>query len=192
MNCLKPNADYHDIVRSNSPYHTGASTGRVFTDLFLVCSSLQPTIDMLLNVAIFMWYGAVCPWRDFVTNDIISIYRLIPLGILILLLRRPPHIWIFHKKIPQIEGIRQATFMGFFGPIGCSAIFYLYVTVNFVKELKREGGDTPRQDVANLDEAVTIIVWFMVIVSVVRHPASTTRRYSRSLFFRLSMVSVYR
>ena len=25
--------------------------------------SLQPTIDMLLNVSVFMWYGAVCPDR---------------------------------------------------------------------------------------------------------------------------------
>ncbi|KAI0392689.1 Sodium/hydrogen exchanger family-domain-containing protein [Xylariaceae sp. FL0594] len=132
-------------------------------------NSLQPTIDMLLNVVIFMWYGAVCPWREFVTNNVIPIYRLIPLAILILVLRRPPYIWAFHKKISQIEGVRQAIFMGFFGPIGCSAIFYLFVTVHFVHDLRREGG---RQDVENLAEAVNIIVWFMVIVSVVVHGLS--------------------
>ena len=26
--------------------------------------SLQPTTDMLLNLSIFMWYGAVCPWAS--------------------------------------------------------------------------------------------------------------------------------
>ncbi|KAI0402144.1 Sodium/hydrogen exchanger family-domain-containing protein [Xylaria palmicola] len=135
-------------------------------------SSLQPTIDMLLNVVIFMWYGAVCPWRSFISNNVIPIHRLIPLGLLILLLRRPPFILGLHKKIPQINGLRQATFMGFFGPIGCSAIFYLYITINFVRDLNPGGGVVPREDVQNLGEAVNVIVWFMVIVSVVVHGLS--------------------
>ncbi len=49
--------------------------------------SLQPTIDMLLNLSVFIWFGAICPWALFRVNDIIPIYRLIFLGILILLLR---------------------------------------------------------------------------------------------------------
>jgi NhaP-type Na+/H+ or K+/H+ antiporter len=49
--------------------------------------SLQPTIDMLLNLSVFIWYGAVCPWASFVHNSVIPIYRLIFLGIFILLLR---------------------------------------------------------------------------------------------------------
>ena len=122
---------------------------------------------MLLNVVIFMWYGAVCPWQTFLDNKVIPLYRLIPLGLLVLILRRPPFILGLHRKIPQIEGIRHATFMGFFGPIGCSAIFYLYVTIDFIESLSPDGRDEPRQDVENLAEAVKVIVWFMVIVSVV-------------------------
>ncbi|KAI1745492.1 Sodium/hydrogen exchanger family-domain-containing protein [Xylaria scruposa] len=134
--------------------------------------SLQPTIDMLLNVVIFMWYGAVCPWQSFVDNNVISISRLIPLALLILLIRRPPFILGLYKKIPQVDGIKQATFMGFFGPIGCSAIFYVYVTIKFIKTLNPGGGVVPREDVANLEEAVQVIVWFMVIASVVVHGLS--------------------
>jgi len=48
---------------------------------------LQPTIDMLLNLSIFIWFGAVCPWAMFRVNSVIPIYRLIPLGVLILILR---------------------------------------------------------------------------------------------------------
>lgn len=65
--------------------------------------SLQPTIDMLLNVGVFMWFGAVCPWHLFGKNNVIPIYRLIPLGILVLLLRRLPMILLFHKGIHQVE-----------------------------------------------------------------------------------------
>ena len=47
--------------------------------------SFQPTMDMLLNVSIFLWYGAVCPWYLFDHNTVIPLYRLIILGILVLL-----------------------------------------------------------------------------------------------------------
>ncbi|KAI5927987.1 Sodium/hydrogen exchanger family-domain-containing protein [Camillea tinctor] len=148
--------------------------GNVFTwdDWFRLETLDEPTIDMLLNVAIFMWYGAVCPWRSFVTNHVIPIYRLIPLGILVLLLRRLPFVLALHKKLPQIGDIRQAIFMGFFGPIGCSAIFYLYVTLEFVDTLNPDGGDEPRWDVANLKEDIMVIVWFLTICSVVVHGLS--------------------
>lgn len=125
--------------------------------------SLQPTIDMLLNVTVFMWYGAVCPWHSFVSNGVIPVYRLIVLSILILLFRRLPFVLSLHKLIPQIERLRQAIFMGFFGPIGCSAIFYLYVTLEFVEGLEEKD----RHDIDNLMECVRVIVWFMVISSVV-------------------------
>jgi len=49
--------------------------------------SLQPTIDMLLNLAVFIWFGAICPWALFAHNSVIPIYRLIFLGVLILLFR---------------------------------------------------------------------------------------------------------
>lgn len=128
--------------------------------------SLQPTIDMLLNVSIFMWYGAVCPWHRFLANDVVPLYRLVPLGILILLFRRLPWVLAAHKKIPQIDEVRQATFVGFFGPIGVSAIFYLYVTNEFVHTLTGSDGEL-RSDVAKLPEAVEVIVWFLCICSVV-------------------------
>ncbi|KAJ1326178.1 sodium/hydrogen antiporter [Microdochium nivale] len=125
---------------------------------------------MLLNVSIFMWYGAVCPWEKFLANDVVPLYRLVPLGILILLLRRPPVILGAHRWIPQTEEIRQALFMGFFGPVGVSGIFYLYVTLEFIEGLNH--GGTAREDVAHLGEATTVVVWFVAICSVVVHGLS--------------------
>lgn len=124
---------------------------------------------MLLNVSIFMWYGAVCPWSSFLRNDVIPLYRLVPLGILVLLLRRLPWVFALHKKIPQIEEVRQAIFVGFFGPVGVSAIFYLYITTEFLDTLQGSNGEL-REDVASLPEAVTVIVWFLCITSVVSVP----------------------
>lgn len=121
---------------------------------------------MLLNVSIFMWYGAVCPWNSFLHNEVIPLQRLVPLGVLVLLLRRLPWVFAIHKKIPQIEQVRQAIFVGFFGPVGVSAIFYLYITTEFLETFRDSDGEL-RADVAKLPEAVTVIVWFLCITSVV-------------------------
>jgi len=127
--------------------------------------SFQPTIDMLLNVSIFIWFGAVCPWPDFAHSHVIPIYRLIPLGILVLLLRRPPIVFAMHTKIHQIEEFRQALFVGFFGPIGVSAIFYLYVSMDFLRHITVDGEVRP--DAAHLMEVMHVVIWFLVICSVV-------------------------
>lgn len=144
--------------------------GNVFTwdDWFrleTLDDSLQPTIDMLLNVSIFMWYGAVCPWGEFHENSVLPLGRLVALGILVLLLRRLPWVFAVHRYIPQIEEVRQAIFVGFFGPVGVSAIFYLYIMLEFLKTLEVDG--EPRADVKDLAETVNVVVWFITICSIV-------------------------
>lgn len=121
---------------------------------------------MLLNVSIFMWYGAVCPWEKFLANDVVPLPRLVALGILVLLLRRLPWVFAIHRRIPQIEEVHQAIFVGFFGPIGVSAIFYLYIANEFLDTLKGADGEL-RGDVAKLPEAVLVVVWFLCVCSVV-------------------------
>ncbi|KAF2203313.1 hypothetical protein GQ43DRAFT_454544 [Delitschia confertaspora ATCC 74209] len=132
--------------------------------------SFQPTIDMLLNVSIFIWFGAVCPWSEFAHNSVIPLYRLVPLGILVLLLRRPPIIFAMHKKIHQIEEPKQALFVGFFGPIGVSAIFYLYISLEFLRKIKVDG--EIRADAAFLIDVMNVVIWFLVICSIVIHGLS--------------------
>ncbi|KAH7370737.1 Sodium/hydrogen exchanger family-domain-containing protein [Rhexocercosporidium sp. MPI-PUGE-AT-0058] len=132
--------------------------------------SLQPTIDMLLNLSIFIWFGAICPWASFANNDIVPIYRLIFLGVLILLLRRLPVVFAMHKFIHQIEEKRQAIFVGFFGPIGVSAIFYLYISLEFLETITVDG--IQREDAERLGETIMIVVWFLAICSIVVHGLS--------------------
>lgn len=134
--------------------------------------SLQPTIDMLLNVTVFLWYGAVIPWDLIAHNDFTHLSRVIPLGLLILLLRRLPWVYGMHKFIHQIESQRHAIFVGFFGPIGVSAVFYLYIAREFIERHLSDDDGVPRSDVVHLADTVTIVVWFMVTCSVVVHGLS--------------------
>ena len=48
---------------------------------------------MLLNVTVFLWYGAVIPWAEFGHNSVLATWRLVVLGMLVMLLRRLP--WVF-------------------------------------------------------------------------------------------------
>ena len=120
---------------------------------------------MLLNLSIFLWFGAVCPWASFRHNEVIPVYCLVLLGILILLFRRMPVVLALHWKIRQIEELRQALFVGFFGPIGVSAVFYLYISLEFLETVTVEG--TVREDATRLQDTFSVIIWFLAICGIV-------------------------
>ncbi|KJZ77830.1 hypothetical protein HIM_03007 [Hirsutella minnesotensis 3608] len=134
--------------------------------------SLQPTIDMLLNVSIFLWYGASLPWQLFGSNPVTSTWRLIVLGILVLLVRRLPWVFAMHRWIRHIEEVKQAVFVGFFGPIGVSAVFYLFISLKFIEEHLSEADEQPRSDVENFGDTFRVVVWFLVVCSTVIHGIS--------------------
>ena len=75
-----------------------------------------------------------------------------------------------HKFIHQIEEKRQAIFVGFFGPIGVSAIFYLYISLEFLEDITVDG--VQREDVAKLSEVMMVVIWFLAICSIVVHGLS--------------------
>jgi NhaP-type Na+/H+ or K+/H+ antiporter len=70
-----------------------------------------------------------------------------------------------HKLIHQIEEKRQAIFVGFFGPIGVSAIFYLYISLEFLEGITVDG--VQRSDAEELGQVITVVVWFLAICSIV-------------------------
>ncbi|KAF3925203.1 hypothetical protein ABW20_dc0103328 [Dactylellina cionopaga] len=149
--------------------------GNVFTldDWFrleTLDDSLQPTIDMLLNITVFLWFGAVAPWAEFAHTAGLPIERLIAMSLLILVLRRPPIILLLHKYVHQVEDLKRAMFMGYFGPIGVSAIFYLFVTVDFLKHAETLPLDESQLNgVRTMITATRLVIWFAVVSSVIVH-----------------------
>ena len=150
--------------------------------------SLQPTIDMLLNVGIFIWFGAVCPWDSFAHNNVIPIWRLVLLGITVLLFRRIPVVMAMHKHIHQIEQLKQAWFVGFFGPIGVSAIFYLYISREYLRTSVLDHGHE-RDDALKLAEIMNVVIWFLVVCSIVSPYHSRTSCNVTNHLHRSSTVS---
>ena len=87
---------------------------------------LPDTIDLLLNSAMFVYFGAIIPWAQMTTTvstPNLGPGRLIGLLILIILFRRIPAVLALKRWIPDIKTYREALFCGHFGPMGLGALF---------------------------------------------------------------------
>lgn len=139
--------------------------------------SFEPTIDTLLNWAVFLYFGAVCPWERFAPSvhgywdaTPLPLWRLVCLAIAILCLRRLPVVLVLYKLgllKDNVDDLKEALFMGWFGPIGVSSIFYLYVTTLYLEENITGSDGELREDVRALYYMVQVCVWFVMVSSVV-------------------------
>jgi len=92
-------------------------------------TQLQETVDLLFSSLAFVFFGILLPWNSF--GSTIGAARGVVLVIGILLLRRLPFILGLKSTLkPQIRTNMEASFVGFFGPIGISALFYSAFAVN--------------------------------------------------------------
>lgn len=82
-------------------------------------SVFSSVIDLLFNVAAFVYVGAWMPFNQFDDPLLtLSPWRLVVIAILVLLLRRLPIMIALYKWIPDVKTFREAIFSGHFGPIG--------------------------------------------------------------------------
>ncbi|RYP20699.1 hypothetical protein DL765_002649 [Monosporascus sp. GIB2] len=128
-------------------------------------------VDVLLNFGGFMYIGTVMPWSEFHNPDVtgLTIGRLMGLGFLILLFRRIPAILLLYKAMPDVcKNLKEALFMGYFGPIGAGAVFYLeHTRVHLLPKLgEGDEGET------NLVRAIGPVVYWLVLFSIVVHGLS--------------------
>ncbi|KAK8029711.1 hypothetical protein PG993_011002 [Apiospora rasikravindrae] len=128
------------------------------------------SIDVLLNFLGFMYVGVIMPWETFHDPDGtgITLPRLIGLGFLVLFFRRIPALMIMYKAMPScIKSWKEAVFMGYFGPIGVGAVFYVEHTKHLFPSLaSADAGE------ANLLRALVPAVYFLVLFSIVVHGLS--------------------
>jgi hypothetical protein len=128
-------------------------------------------IDILLNFGGFMYIGAIIPWDEFNQPDITGITygRLLALGLLVLLLRRIPAMMVMYKFMPNtVKSWQEALFMGYFGPIGIGAVFY----VEHARHLfpKVDAAETHEEE--DLLRAMGPVVYFLVLFSIIVHGLS--------------------
>ncbi|KAL8372344.1 hypothetical protein RB595_001914 [Gaeumannomyces hyphopodioides] len=132
---------------------------------------VNSSIDVLLNFTGFMYVGVIMPWSTFHDPEGtgITIGRLIGLGFLVLLFRRIPAMMLLYKAMPTcIKNWKEGLFMGYFGPIGVGAVFY----VEHTKHLFPHVGETGDERSDDLLRALVPSVYFLVLFSIVVHGLS--------------------
>ncbi|KAF2740503.1 Na(+)/H(+) antiporter 1 [Polyplosphaeria fusca] len=131
---------------------------------------VNSSIDVLLNFGGFILIGTIIPWDQFNSSVTgITPARLMALGVLVLIARRIPAILCLYKLMPSvITSWREALFMGYFGPIGIGAVFY----VEHAKHLFPYLEDAKTIEEENLIRAMVPVVYFLVLFSIVVHTLS--------------------
>ncbi|KAI0349581.1 hypothetical protein OH77DRAFT_1490547, partial [Trametes cingulata] len=132
-------------------------------------SVFSSVIDLLFNIAAFVFVGAWMPFSDFSNPHLtLSVWRLIVVGILVMILRRLPVVIALYKWIPDIKTFREAIFSGHFGPMGIGAIFISTLAA----EQLPEPHDPPEGQQELLAASIQPIVAFMVLCSIAVHGLS--------------------
>lgn len=133
-------------------------------------SVFSSVIDLLFNIAAFIFIGAWMPFNTFSNAELtLSVWRLIVIAILVLLLRRLPIMLLLYKWIPDVKTFREAIFSGHFGPIGVGAVF---ISTLAVGALPATEGNPEEDQIAMLASTIQPIVSFMVLCSITIHGLS--------------------
>lgn len=88
-------------------------------------------VDLVLDSSVFVYFGSMIPWKDFVSRNDGVLQGHIGLGSLflflglVLLFRRIPAVLVMQvgRIIPDVRTYREALFCGHFGPMGVGALF---------------------------------------------------------------------
>ncbi|KTW27986.1 sodium/hydrogen antiporter [Pneumocystis carinii B80] len=140
-------------------------------------SHVSSVIDLLLNFAFFVYWGAMIPWKQYNMPELgITPWRLLIVAICVLLFRRIPVILTLKPLIPDIHTWREAFFCGHFGPMGVGAIF---VSVLARIELETKIGKPSEKVLANSIisyHKLILMIWpitsFLVLSSIIVHGSS--------------------
>jgi NhaP-type Na+/H+ or K+/H+ antiporter len=139
-------------------------------------SHVSNVIDLLLNLAYFVYLGTIIPWNQYNNPSVgLTPWRLSVIAIFVILFRRIPIMMALKPIIPDIKTWREALFAGHFGPIGVGAIF---AAILARAELETESTD-PLATVPSpgtKDYELIYLIWpvttFLVISSILVHGSS--------------------
>ncbi|KAI9568563.1 Sodium/hydrogen exchanger family-domain-containing protein [Boletus coccyginus] len=126
-------------------------------------------IDLLFNVASFVYVGAWMPFASFGNETLtLSVGRLILIAVLTLMLKRLPIMIALYKFIPDVKTFREALFSGHFGPVGIGAVYISTYAVTFLPK----PSNPPANQAEFLASTIQPIVAFIVLCSVAIHGLS--------------------
>jgi len=118
---------------------------------------VQDAVSRLLTLPIFVLLGMVIPWHAWTALG----WRAALLSVAVLLLRQLPSVLLLRKMIASLVGLPDALFLGWFGPIGISAVFYAALAV-------RETGMNDVWTISSLLIAASVVVFGITATPLTR------------------------
>ncbi|PMR74289.1 cation:proton antiporter [Billgrantia endophytica] len=82
--------------------------------------NVQEAVNILLMLPVFVLFGLIAPWSEWLALG----WKGVWLALLVLVLRRLPVIVLMRPWLPTLRDWPIALIMGWFGPIGVSALYY--------------------------------------------------------------------
>ena len=140
-------------------------------------SHVSNVIDLLLNLAYFVYLGSIIPWEQYNAPNLgLTPWRLVVIALFVIFFRRIPIMLALKPLIPDIKTWREALFAGHFGPIGVGAIF---AAILLRAELETDT-TVPLavipDDPSSHNYYIVHIVWplttFLVVTSILVHGSS--------------------
>lgn len=142
-------------------------------------TKLPVVIDLMINSAFFIFFGAMIPWEAFSNLDSITSLRLFGALVLILLLRRIPIVFALYKIkwLPYVRTATEAMFVGHFGPMGLGGLF---LAIEARAQLETDTSlplPHPPTDLDPRRQRTVTLIWpivcFVVLGSTIFHGLST-------------------
>jgi NhaP-type Na+/H+ or K+/H+ antiporter len=81
---------------------------------------MQEAVNRFFTLPIFVLIGLALPWEGWLELG----WSGFALTISVLLLRRLPAVLVLRPLMREVNGVRDALFLGWFGPIGVAALYY--------------------------------------------------------------------
>ncbi|KAI9026376.1 Sodium/hydrogen exchanger family-domain-containing protein [Hyaloraphidium curvatum] len=119
-------------------------------------SHIQEVIDMLLTAVFFIFFGTCIPWSMMNTPEL-PIWKLFLLSLAVLAVRRLPVVVALYPTLRSLINHKEAYFVGYFGPIGVAAIWYMTLV---------------RETCPESSPLIVPICFWMVLTSIVGHGLS--------------------
>ncbi|KAI9189267.1 Na+/H+ antiporter [Blastocladiella emersonii ATCC 22665] len=120
--------------------------------------AVNDTLDQILTPAFFVFWGASAPWHELA--HLYPWWKLLLPCFGVLFFRRLPLTLALYRWIPAIKSWNEAVFVGWFGPMGVSGLFYAYLLLH-----NKDTPDRVRREVVPL-------VSMLVLLSVICHGMS--------------------
>ena len=139
-------------------------------------SHVSNVIDLLLNLAYFVFLGAIIPWGEYNSPELgMTPWRLVVIALLVIFFRRIPVMLALKPIIPDIKNWREALFAGHFGPIGVGAVFAALLTrAELETDSTQPLPELPGPEAKHY--ALIQVIWpvtsFLVISSIIVHGSS--------------------